>query len=115
MYLHWFIIFLSIKLSNGENKVVKPDFEAINFAKEIGGQKLIGSVIKEKEVDSESSCQVECVHEKQCLSYNFGSTEDSKTFMCQLSHSDRFSGAKNFSKDGKFVYRGIKVIANNLK
>ena len=93
----------------GKNKVIKPDFKAINFAKEIRGRKLNGSLIREKEVVSENSCQLECVQERQCLSYNFGSTED-KTFICQLSHSDRFNGVKSFKKDNKFLYRGIQVI-----
>ena len=112
MYLHsvWFLIFLSVTFAKGRNKVVKPDFQAMNFAKEIRGRKLNGSLIKEKEVDSENSCQLECVHERQCLSYNFGLLEDNKTFICQLSHSDRFSGVKNFTKDEKVLYRGIKVI-----
>lgn len=109
MYLHWFIIFLFITFAIGKKKFIKPDFKAINFAKEIRGRKLNGSVIKKKEVDSESSCQFECVHERQCLSYNFGSAED-KTFICQLSHSDRFNGVKSLKKDNKFLYRGIQVI-----
>ena len=103
MYLYGCLfIFLSITLVNGENKVTKPDFQAINVAKEIRGWKLNGSVIKEKEVDSENTCQVECVHERQCLSYNFGLLEDSKTFICNLSHSDRFSGERVSQKMRNF-------------
>ena len=35
------------------------------------GKQLNGSVIKEVEVESESSCRLECVNEERCKSYNF--------------------------------------------
>ena len=110
MYLHWFLIFLSITFVDGVNQIITPEFKAINFATEKRGKKLNGSVIKEKEVDSEYACQLECVDESRCLSYNFGPTENKKRFTCQLSDSDRFVGVKNFTKDDKVLYRGIQVM-----
>lgn len=110
MYLHWFLISLSITFVDGVNQIITPEFKAINFATEKRGQKLNGSVIKEKEVDSEYACQLECVDESRCLSYNFGPTEKKERFTCQLSDSDRFVGVKNFTKDEKRFYRGIMVM-----
>ncbi len=112
MHLHWFLVFLSITFANGVNqaKVETAELRAVNFAKEIRGRKLNGSVITEKDVDTEFACQIECVHKSRCLSYNFGPSKDEKKFKCQLSDSDRFVGFQNFTKDDKVVYRGIKVM-----
>ena len=85
-------------------------FQAVNFAKEIRGRRLNGSVIREIKVDSESSCRLHCVKESSCVSYNFGSTiNNKKMFKCQLSDSDRFVSFKNFTEDNTFLYRGVKV------
>ena len=95
----------------GISRISQPSFKAGNFAKAMEGWKLNGSVISETKVDSESSCRLECVEEKQCQSYNFGTVEDSSgRFLCQLSDSDRFVGRVNFSEVEDFRYRGIKVI-----
>lgn len=112
MFLHWFLISSWITFANGVNqaKVETDELRAINFAKEIKGRKLNGSVIREKNVDTEYACQIECVHESRCLSYNFGPSKDKKKFKCQLSDSDRFVGFKNFTKDDKVLYRGVKVM-----
>ena len=113
MYLHCFVISLLITLTfaNGVNqsKVEVTELRAINFAKEIKGRKLNGSVIKEKDVYTEYDCQIDCVADSRCLSYNFGPSEDKKKLKCQLCDSDRFVGLKNFTKDDKVMYRGIKV------
>ena len=88
--------------------------QAINFADAIEGRELNGSVIKEIEVDSEISCQLECVEEERCKSYNFECTKNiAGKFKCQLSDSDRFVGLANYTQDDGFKYRGITVI-NNL-
>lgn len=112
MFLHWFLISSWITFANGVNqaKLETDELRAINFAKEIKGRKLNGSVIREKNVDTEYACQIECVHESRCLSYNFGPSKDKKKFKCQLSDSDRFVGFKNFTKDDKVLYRGVKVM-----
>ena len=90
-----------------------PNFKAINFAEKINGQKLKGSLIRDIEVDSESSCQFECVYEERCQSYNFGTIKgDSNKFKCQLSDSDRFDGFANFFEDKSFIYKGMKVRKN---
>ena len=47
-------------------RISGPNFKAINFAEKIKGQKLNGSLIRDVEVDSESSCQFECVNEERC-------------------------------------------------
>ncbi|KAL9982271.1 hypothetical protein ACROYT_G004297 [Oculina patagonica] len=93
----------------GISRISEPDFKAVNFAKAIAGQKLNGSVIKEVEIESESSCRLECVEEERCQSYNFGTTKnDAGRFKCQLSDSDRFSGHVNFTEDQGFIYRGLQ-------
>lgn len=93
------------------SRISQPGWNGVNFARAIEGRKLYGNVIKEMEVESESSCRLECVEEQRCLSYNFGTTKnDAGKFNCQLSESDRFYGRANFTADGKFRYRGIKVI-----
>ena len=107
LYFPFFVVAVS-----GSNRFAESDFKAINFARPIIGRKLNGSVINETEVDSEISCQFACVKEIRCLSYNFGSTEDKKRFKCQLSDTDRFVALKNFTEDGKLVYRGIQVTSN---
>ncbi|XP_022807177.1 uncharacterized protein LOC111344233 [Stylophora pistillata] len=93
----------------GINRISEPDLRAVNFADKIEGQKLNGSLIRELEVDSESSCQLECVDEERCQSYNFGTIKgDSEKFECQLSASDRFAAFANFTEDKNFIYRGIE-------
>ena len=94
----------------GINRISEPDLKAVSFAEKIAGQKLNGSLIREIDVDSESSCQLECVNEERCQSYNFGTQKgDSGKFKCQLSDSDRFVGFANFTEVENFIYRGIKV------
>ena len=90
--------------------MVTPVFQAVNFARELRGRRLNGSVITEIQVDSESSCRLHCVKEISCVSYNFESTiNNNNKFKCQLSDSDRFASFKNFTEDNKFLYRGVKV------
>lgn len=96
-------------------KIDEPSFKAINFAKPMSGRKLNGSVFKQPKVDSEISCQMECVRDNRCLSYNFGTIESNKTSICQLSHSDRFRGIVNFTEDEDILYRGIQVNINFMK
>lgn len=92
------------------SRISRSGLKAVNFAKEIEGRRLNGSVIKEVEVDSESSCRLMCVKEERCQSYNFGATKNkAQRYKCQLSDSDRFVGLANFTEDQRFKYRGIKV------
>ena len=108
MYLWIFNLVCSVVY--GISRISEPDLEAVNFAKELEGKKLNGSLIKEIEVDSKSSCRFECVNIERCQSYNFGTVEgDSGKFKCQLSDSDRFVGFANFTEDEHFIYRGIMV------
>ena len=108
MYLS--IICLLCAFAYGISRISGPNFKAINFAEKIKGQKLKRSLIRDGEVVSESSCQLECVNEERCQSYNFGTIKsDSNKFKCQLSDSDRFAGFANFIEDKDFIYRGIKV------
>ena len=99
---------LTIAFTYGDPRMMTPVFQAVNFAREIRGRRLNGSVIREIQVDSESSCRLHCVKESSCVSYNFGSRINKK-FKCQLSDSDRFASFKNFTEDNKFLYRGVKV------
>ena len=108
MYL-W-IFNLACSVVYGISRISGPNLKAVNFAKELEGKKLNGSLIKEIEVDSESSCRFECVNKERCQSYNFGIVEgNSGKFKCQISDSDRFVGFANFTEDENFIYRGLKV------
>ena len=109
MFATFLLTSILITLTNGESRLTTSNYKAVNFAKEIRGRRLNGSVTKEIEVDSESSCRLQCVEETSCLSYNFGPGEDKKMFKCQLSNSDRFTGLNNFIEDPQVLYRGIKV------
>jgi len=104
------ILLLCTTVRSGISHISQPNFTAGNFAKAIEGWKLNGSVISETKVDSESSCRLNCLEDKRCQSYNFGTVKDtSGRFVCQLSDSDRFVGRVNFTEDKDFLYRGIKV------
>ena len=114
--MHLWMLTLVSTTVYGISRISQPDLRAVNFAKAIAGYKLNGSVIKEIEVDSERSCQVACVREEACKSYNFGPTNGTNTekknarrFMCQLSNSDRFVGFANFAEDKEFIYKGRQV------
>ena len=112
MYLQCFLASMTVITStNAWGRILNParDLQAVNFAKEIRGRRLNGSVIREMEVDSEVSCQLQCVKENNCLSYNFGPKENKKRFKCELSNSDRFVGLNNFTEDPEFLYRGVEV------
>ena len=74
------------------------------------GRKLLGRVIEETEEEPEGACQLQCVDESCCLSYNFGPAEDGKRLKCQLSDSDRFAAVDNFTQDDEFSYRGIEAL-----
>lgn len=112
--MHLFVSFLVVTSVYGTSRISMPNLKAVNFAHAIEGR-LNGSVIKEIEVDSEISCQFECVEEVKCYSYNFGPIKDNtKTFKCQLSNSDRFAGFVNFTEDNNFKYRGLQVEQNYL-
>ena len=103
----------------GTTRISQPNFEAVNFVREIEGRRLSGSVIKEMEVDTKESCPFECVDEKRCFSYNVGAAnftkDNTKTFKCELSDSDRFAGFANFIEDKDFNYGGLQVKTHTLK
>lgn len=94
------------------NRIVEPEFEGVNFAKALSGRRL-DKVFQETSVDSETSCQIECVKNVRCLSYNLGTTNEKNKFTCQLCDSDRFTSHENFIEDKKWRYRGIEV--NNCR
>ena len=108
--MHLWMLTLLCTAVHGISRISEPDLKAVNFAEAIEGRKLSGSVIKEIEVDSESSCQFEYVGEERCKSYNFGTTKNnSGKFKCQLSDPDRFVGFVNVTEDENFIYRGLQV------
>ena len=121
--MHLWILTLLCATVYGISRISHPELKAVNFAKAIPGYKLNGSVFKEIEVNSERSCQFECVGEEKCLSYNFGrptndtnnGKKDAKRFMCQLSNSDRFVGFADFAEDKEFIYKGLQVKLNSVK
>ena len=90
------------------SRIVDPSFDGINFAKALFGKRL-DSVFHETVVGSETSCQIKCVKDKRCLSYNFRTTNKTEDLHCQLSNSDRFTSHENFTQDGKWLYRGMEV------
>ncbi|KAL9989629.1 hypothetical protein ACROYT_G004196 [Oculina patagonica] len=106
--MHLFVLFLVVTSVYGTGRISRPNLKAVNFAHAIQGR-LNGSVIKEIEVDSEISCQFECVEEMKCYSYNFGPKKDNTgKFKCHLSNSDRFAGFVNFTEDNDFKYGGLQ-------
>ena len=57
-------------LNGSKNFLSFPDFKLRNYAEKIVGGRLNGSTIKQLNVSSEMSCQIECVADNRCLSYN---------------------------------------------
>ena len=95
------------------NRIVEPEFDGVNFAKALSGRRL-DKVFQETSVDSETSCQIECVKNVRCLSYNLGTTNEKNKFTCQLCDSDRFTSHENFVEDKKWRYRGMEVIKRRI-
>ena len=95
-------------------RILQPDFEGVNFAKALFGQRL-EKVFQETAVDSETSCQIQCLKHIRCLSYNLGTINEKGKFICQLCDSDRFTSRENFTQDKKWRYRGIEVINRTKK
>ena len=95
-------------------RIVEPDFEGVNFAKALFGQRL-EKVFQETAVDSETSCQIQCLKHIRCLSYNLGTINEKGKFTCQLCDSDRFTSHENFTHDKKWRYRGMEVINRTKK
>ena len=104
------LVFLALALVQGQSRVIQRDLTATNFAKTIKGKKLSGNVIKEIGVTSLLNCQIECVKETRCLSYNFKAMTDKAPSSCYLSDSDRFRSFVNFTKDDEALYGGIQVL-----
>lgn len=57
--VQFLLSFLLISFTNGDIRMITPNFKAVNFAREIRGRRLNGSVIREIEVDSEGSCRLQ--------------------------------------------------------
>ncbi|XP_067028307.1 microfibril-associated glycoprotein 4-like isoform X2 [Acropora muricata] len=89
------------------SRILQPDFEGVNFAKALFGQRL-DKVFQETAVDSETYCQIQCLKHIRCLSYNLGTINEKGKFICQLCDSDRFTSRENFTQDKKWRYRGIE-------
>ena len=103
-------IIFSVTTVYRTSRISAPGFQAVNFAQAKERRKLNGSVIKQVDVRSEDECSLQCVRNERCLSYNFENTRnESGTFACELSNSDRFSGFGNFTEHDNFTYRGIQV------
>lgn len=101
------LLFFSTVVYAG-SRIVQPDFDGVNFAKALFGKRL-DNVFQETVVDSETSCQIKCVKDTRCLSYNLRTTNETDNSTCQLSDSDRFTSHENFTQDGKWLYRGMEV------
>ena len=107
MRLCWLPFFSTVVYA--VTRIVEPDFEGVNFAAALFGKRL-DKVFQETAVDSETSCQIQCLKNIRCLSYNLGTTNRTGNFTCQLSDSDRFTSLENFTQDEKWLYRGMEVI-----
>ena len=104
------LIVFSVTTVYRTSRISAPGFQAVNFAQTKERRKLNGSVIKQVDAMSEDECSLPCVRNQRCVSYNFERTKnESGTFMCELSNSDRFSGFVNFTEHDNFTYRGIQV------
>ena len=68
--MHVLLLFLISVTAYAASRISNrfPRFQAANFGQMMDGKQLNGSVIKEIEVESESSCRLECVNEERCLS-----------------------------------------------
>ena len=69
-----------------------------NFAKEIRGSRLNGSVNRAMKVDLHGSCRLQCIEENGCLPCNFEFNDNKKKFTRQLCKSHRFFGLQHFTE-----------------
>ena len=99
----------SIAVHGFKNFLSDPDLQFRNFAKKIDGRRHNGSLVKELNVTSEIFCQIECVADSRCFSYNLLPVLGMEMFVCQLNHGDRFVGHQNFTAKDGAIYRGIQV------
>ena len=109
--LSFFTALISVvNILNGEKNFLSfPDFKLRNYAEKIVGRILSGSTIKQLNVTSEMSCQIECVADNRCLSYNLIPTLGMDVLICELSDSYRFVGYQNFTSEVGGIYRGVEV------
>ena len=109
--LSFFTALISVvNILNGEKNFLSfPDFKLRNYAEKIVGRILSGSTIKQLNVTSEMSCQIECVADNRCLSYNLIPILGMDVLICELSDSYRFLGYQNFISEVGGIYRGVEV------
>ena len=109
--LSFFTALISVvNILNGEKNFLSfPDFKLRNYAEKIVGRILSGSTIKQLNVTSEMSCQIECVADNRCLSYNLIPITGMDVLICELSDSYRFVGYQNFTSEVGGIYRGLEV------
>ena len=109
--LSFFTALISVvNILNGEKNFLSfPDFKLRNYAEKIVGRILSGSTIKQLNVTSEMSCQIECVADNRCLSYNLIPILGMDVLICELSDSYRFVGYQNFISEVGGIYRGVEV------
>ena len=109
--LSFFTALISVvNILNGEKNFLSfPDFKLRNYAEKIVGRGLNGSTIKQLNVTSEMSCQIECVADNRCLSYNLIPILGMDVLICELSDSYRFVGYQNFISEVGGIYRGVEV------
>ena len=93
-------------------RIVEPDFEGVNFAAALFGRRL-DKVFQETAVDSETSCQIQCVKNIRCLSYNLGTTNEKGNLTCQLSDSDRFTAWGSCVSRFAFTFQAFPVIVRD--
>ena len=109
--LSFFTALISVvNILNGEKNFLSfPDFKLRNYAEKIVGRILSGSTIKQLNVTSEMSFQIECVADNRCLSYNLIPILGMDVLICELSDSYRFVGYQNFISEVGGIYRGVEV------
>ena len=99
----------SVAVHGFKNFLSDPNLKFRNFATKIDGRRLNGSFFKEFNVTSEIFCQIECVADSRCSSYNLRPILGMEMFVCQLNQGDRFMGHQNFTDEDGAIYRGIQV------
>ncbi|XP_015760853.1 PREDICTED: fibrinogen alpha chain-like [Acropora digitifera] len=105
MRLYLFLFFSTVVYAL--TRILEPEFEGVNFAAALFGKRL-DMVFQETTVDSETSCQIQCLKNSRCLSYNLGTTNEKGKFTCQLCDSDRFTSHENLTEEKKWHYRGME-------
>ena len=65
-------------------------------------------MVSNHSVELNLDCQVQCALARECVSYNMGSTINSK-LVCELSNSDHLQHPEDLKPRKDWIYRGTQV------